>query len=54
MTEKILLVDDDVNLLRDLRRQLSKRFDITIAEGGQQALGLIKSDGPFAVVISDM
>ena len=54
MTEKVLLVDDDVNLLRDLRRQLSKRFDITIAEGGQQALGLIKSDGPFAVVISDM
>lgn len=54
MTEKILIVDDDTNLLSGLQRQLRKKFNISIAEGGEKALALVQSEGPFAVVICDM
>ena len=54
MTEKILFVDDDPNILSALQRQLRKNYSITIASSGKQALEVIKEDGPFAVVMSDM
>ncbi len=54
MTEKILIIDDDANLLSGLKRQFRKRFDLTTAEGGAQALKTLKSDGPFAVAVCDM
>jgi len=51
---KILLVDDDVNLLAAIRRQLRKNYDLHFAQGGAKGLEIIASEGPFAVVISDM
>lgn len=58
MPEKILLVDDDPNLLSALQRQLRRRFDLTIAEGGEEALAKVQAAmerrEPFAVVLSDM
>ncbi len=54
MTEKILLVDDDENLLAGLRRQLGKTFDLVVANDGKKALELAESMGPFAVVVCDM
>lgn len=58
MAEKILLVDDDPNLLSALQRQLRKRFDLTTAQGGEEALAAVeKADHgrePFAVVLCDM
>jgi response regulator RpfG family c-di-GMP phosphodiesterase len=54
MTARILLVDDDPNLLRGLQRQLRKQFDIETAGGGAEALEAVKCRGPFAVVVSDM
>lgn len=54
MTEKILFVDDEVHILDSMRRQLRKRFDIATAESGKEALEKFKTDGPFAVVVSDM
>lgn len=54
MTEKILFVDDEPNVLQSIQRQLRKRFDLVIAEGGIEALRLLKEEGPFAVVVSDM
>ncbi len=54
MTGKVLIIDDDANLLSGLKRQLRKRFDLTTAEGGVQALKTLKSDGPFAVAVCDM
>ncbi len=54
MNEKILFVDDEPQLLQAVKRQLRKRFDLYTAEGGKQALEILRKEGPFAVVISDM
>jgi len=53
MAEKILLVDDDNNILDGYRRSLSREFLMETALGGQQALDLAEN-GPYAVVVSDM
>src|ERR1019366_2177550 len=54
MAEKILLVDDDCNILDGYRRSLSREFLIETAMGGEQALKFVAENGPYAVVISDM
>ncbi|HEY4904536.1 MAG TPA: HD domain-containing phosphohydrolase [Candidatus Sulfotelmatobacter sp.] len=54
MAEKILLVDDDSNILDGYRRSLSREFQMETACGGQEALKLTAQNGPYAVVISDM
>ncbi|MFQ5533561.1 MAG: HD domain-containing phosphohydrolase [Sphingomonadales bacterium] len=51
---KILLVDDDANILSGYRRQLRKHYDLYLALSGQEGLKAIKRDGPFAVVVADM
>jgi response regulator RpfG family c-di-GMP phosphodiesterase len=54
MFEKILCVDDEENILQAYQRSLRKDFQIDTAAGGERALELIKSDGPYAVIVSDM
>ncbi len=54
MTEKILLVDDESNILDAYRRILSREFVMETAMGGEQALKLIADNPPYAVVVSDM
>lgn len=54
MSEQVLLVDDEPNVLQALRRGLHGRFKVQLAEGGNAALKLMKEAGPFAVVVSDM
>lgn len=54
MSQKILCVDDDPNILQGYKRALRKEFDITTAEGGELGLMAIKNEGPFAIVVSDM
>jgi CheY-like chemotaxis protein len=54
MPEKILLVDDDENILDGYRRSLNREFQIETARGGQEALDRVAEKGPFAVVVSDM
>ena len=51
---RILFVDDDPNILSGYKRALRKDFDIQTAEGGIEALSMIKTEGEFAVIISDM
>lgn len=53
-SDKILVVDDDANLLAGMRRLLGQKFDLTTAEGGIEALGKAQNEGPFAVVLCDM
>jgi response regulator RpfG family c-di-GMP phosphodiesterase len=53
MAEKILFVDDDVNLLASCERNLRRRFPLETAEGGHRGLEKI-AKGSFAVVVSDM
>lgn len=52
--EKILLVDDEQLVLEGLRRQLRKNYDVHTADSGEKGLQKIISEGPFAVVVSDM
>ena len=54
MTDKILLVDDDANLLAATRRPLRKKFELETARSGADGLHALNTNGPFAVVISDM
>lgn len=54
MTDNILLVDDDPNILHGYRRSLRKHFRFDTACGAEEALRKIEQNGPFAVVVSDM
>lgn len=54
MAEKILVVDDEPNVLASHRRQLRDLFDVSSAESGPEALEILKRDGPFSVVLTDM
>jgi response regulator RpfG family c-di-GMP phosphodiesterase len=54
MTQKILFVDDDANLLAGVERQLRKRFFVDTAPGGSDGLEALARRGPFAVVVSDL
>ncbi|MGB2606554.1 MAG: HD domain-containing phosphohydrolase [Candidatus Sulfotelmatobacter sp.] len=54
MSEKILLVDDEPNVLRACERLLHNRFETDAAVGGVEALTAINTKGPYAVVLSDM
>jgi response regulator RpfG family c-di-GMP phosphodiesterase len=50
---RILLVDDEPNVLDALRRQLRRDFTVEVANGGQEGLTVIREHGPFVVVMSD-
>lgn len=54
INRKVLIVDDEVNLLRCLQRNLRKLFDVTIAEGGMAGLNQILEGGPYAVIVSGL
>lgn len=52
--ERILMVDDDANLLAAYQRQLRKLFSVHTAQGGEAGLAAIEQKGPWALVVSDM
>lgn len=54
MTERILFVDDEPNILDTFRRNLRRAFDVATAEGPEQGLQALENAGPFAVVVSDL
>lgn len=54
MNERILCVDDDVNILEGYRRQLRKEFSLEIAVGPTEGLQVLTTQGPFSVVVSDL
>ncbi|HKW99846.1 MAG TPA: HD domain-containing phosphohydrolase [Bryobacteraceae bacterium] len=54
MDEKILCVDDELNILLALQRQLRKQFHLESALGAEKALATISRDGPFAAIVSDL
>ncbi|MEM7042560.1 MAG: HD domain-containing phosphohydrolase [Pseudomonadota bacterium] len=51
---RVLIIDDEKNVLLGLRRQLHKRFDLALAASGDEGLALLRDQGPFAVVVCDM
>lgn len=54
IADKILFVDDEPAVLDGYRRLLHREFAVDTAGGGEQGLALIREQGPYAVVISDM
>jgi response regulator RpfG family c-di-GMP phosphodiesterase len=53
MSAKILLVDDDANLLSACERNLRRQFQIETAQSGEAGLAKIEERGPFGVVVAD-
>jgi response regulator RpfG family c-di-GMP phosphodiesterase len=51
---KVLFVDDEPNLLAAMERNLGLDYDVTTATSGADALVIMRAQGPFTVVISDM
>lgn len=54
MNEQVLCVDDEPAVLAGFTRRLGKRFDLHTADGGPAGLERIATEGPYAVVVSDM
>lgn len=54
MKHRILFVDDDLNTLDAYQRTLGSKYHVDIAASGQQALRLISTQKPYAVIVSDM
>jgi response regulator RpfG family c-di-GMP phosphodiesterase len=54
MSEKILLVDDEPNVLSGYQRLLHQTFKTDTAVGGAAAIRAIRTQGPYGVVLSDM
>ncbi len=50
----ILFVDDQVSLLNAMARHFNEHFDVHIAEGGEEGIRQLHSQGPFSVIVSDM
>lgn len=52
--ERVLLVDDDPNVLKAYERRLRKSFDIETALCSEEGVTAANILGPFAVIVSDM
>ncbi|MCC6158887.1 MAG: response regulator [Deltaproteobacteria bacterium] len=51
---KVLCVDDEKSLLEGLVLHLHRSYEAVTATSGEEGLELLKTHGPFAVVMSDM
>ncbi|MEM9365607.1 MAG: response regulator [Planctomycetota bacterium] len=51
---RIMMVDDDENLLGSLRRQMHGKYTASCVESPSRALEIFDQYGPFALVVSDM
>jgi len=54
VTDKILIVDDDPHILEGMRAVLINSFQVRTAHGPEQGLQVLRSSGPYAVVVSDL
>lgn len=53
MKAKILLVDDDRDILEVLTKRLAQSYEVHRADDGLDAIRMLETEGPFAVVVSD-
>jgi response regulator RpfG family c-di-GMP phosphodiesterase len=54
MSERVLFVDDEPQVLEAIQRSLRKQIDMQTATSGADGLRLLREAGPFALVVSDM
>ena len=50
---RILCVDDQIDIVKLLERQLSGTFSCEFASSGAQALEMIDNSGPYSVIVAD-
>ncbi len=53
MNDRIMIVDDEDNILSSIRRQLRGKYDLTTVNSAGEALEILKKSKPYAVVMSD-
>ncbi|MBF0224564.1 MAG: HDOD domain-containing protein [Desulfobacterales bacterium] len=53
MSDKILFVDDDENILDTYKRLFRKKFNVDTAKNADEALDIVEKKGPYIVIISD-
>jgi len=53
VNNKVLLVDDDVNILASFARNFKLKYKVVTAQTGKEGIERLKTDGPFAVIIAD-
>lgn len=53
LNEKVLVVDDDPEILKLYNKQFANVVDMTTAEEPWLALEILKRSGPFAILVSD-
>jgi len=53
-TNRILFVDDEIEVLNGIKRNLRGQFNIEVSSNPYEALKTIEESGPFAVVVSDL
>jgi two-component system, cell cycle sensor histidine kinase and response regulator CckA len=53
-SRRILIVDDEAYVLRAFRRTLAPPNDVVVAEGGGQAMDILKLDVEFDAIICDL
>lgn len=53
-TGRILLIDDEELVRRGYRRMLGRRFEVTVAASGPEALALLADDDGFDLVLCDV
>jgi len=51
---RMLIIDDEPNLLKAYRRTLGERYDVVLADSGREALALLEEDSAFDIVICDL
>jgi response regulator RpfG family c-di-GMP phosphodiesterase len=54
VSERVLFVDDEPNVLDAIQRSLRKHIEIQTAPSGAEGLRLLQEAGPFALIVSDM
>ncbi|MGR8948472.1 MAG: response regulator [Gammaproteobacteria bacterium] len=52
-TERVLCVDDQIDIIKLLERQLGQHFHCDFATSGADALNMIDKSGPYAAIIAD-
>ncbi len=54
MNPKVLFVDDEESILKAIKLNLGRTFEVSLANGPLEALQVLEESGPFPVVVSDM
>ena len=54
MNEKVLIVDDELSILKGIDLNLGRKFNLTTVNSPEAAILEVEENGPFSVIVSDM